>query len=655
MSKDGHTVIFEPGDIAVPLVPEGQTLQRVALDARIDVASPCGGAGACGRCKVEVLSGRVEAERSVHLSAEEWEAGVRLACRCVVRGDAEVRVPPGSRVEGSGPLQHTLAGDQPGTTLAARDPVPPLAPGELTPVGHKVTLELPPPSERDNLNDLARFKRALRNQYGLTGVSVDSIWVRNMPAVLREENWLVTATLVETPYGHKVINIEPGAQSEESFCVALDIGTTTVWGELLDMNSGEVLAQSSSYNRQIRFGEDVISRIIYASDVESREHLQNAVVETINIIIDDMVAAAGIVRSKIAHIQAAGNTAMTCFVLGIDPRYLRLAPYVPPVDFVAPVRAVNLGDGVRVGRHCHMYCFPAVASYVGGDIVAGIAGSGVSTTEMITLYIDVGTNGEVVIGNREWLIAASCSAGPAFEGGGIACGVRATAGAVESVRVDPVSHAPSVAVIGDRPALGICGSGIIDAVAELLRTGVIGQDGRFRHEAGGHVRMNEGRPEYVLVPSAYTANGADIIVSESDIENVMRAKASIFAGIQTLLDSVTLEWGDLEQIVIAGGFGRSLRIEQAQIIGLFPEVDRDKFIFIGNGSLLGARRASFSKNVLKSAHQVAQMMTNIELSDNQSFYDNYMAALFLPHTDLRLFPRMQSLLATVGKDGEEQA
>jgi uncharacterized 2Fe-2S/4Fe-4S cluster protein (DUF4445 family) len=294
----------------------------------------------------------------------------------------------------------------------------------------------------------------------------------------------------------------------------------------------------------------------------------------------------------------------------------------------------------------HLYTFPSVSSYVGGDIVAGIVGSGVFETEKITLYIDIGTNGEVVIGNKEWLIATSCSAGPAFEGGGIKHGMRATDGAIETVEIDPTTFEPTILTVADLEPIGICGSGVIDAVAELLKAGVISQNGRFKTGLDTwRVRENDGANEYVLVEAELSGSGEEIVVTEADIDNLVRAKGAVFAGIKTLLESVGLDWPDLEQIYVAGGFGKHLRIEQAQSIGLFPEVDVDKFTFLGNGSLLGARLVSFSKDMMRAAKQVAMTMTIVELSDNQTFMDHYMAAMFLPHTDMVYFPEMERILA----------
>ena len=647
------TLTFQPGDVKVLDVPRGETILRAAMQANIHINASCGGSGTCGKCRIQVVGGAVESERSAKIDDQDWAEGIRLACRTTVQGDAEVFIPQTSRMGNAAVLERELrVGERKGKLLTPAELESLVTGWTLDPVVKKLCMNLTPPSEGENLNDLARFKKGLKDIFGLTNASVDSIWIRNMPSVLREQDWEVTATVVDTAYGYKVIELEPGSHCGEDYSVVLDIGTTTVWGQLLDLINGVTLAQASDYNHQISFGEDVISRIVFSQKKEGRERLQQAIVDTINGIVDELVAKAGIDRTQISHMVAAGNTTMTCLLTGIDPKYLRMAPYVPPADFIPPVRAVNLGSGIHVGRHVHMYTFPSVASYVGGDIVSGIVGSGIFETEKITLYIDIGTNGEVVVGNREWLIATSCSAGPAFEGGGVKHGMRATDGAIETVRVDPDTYEPIILTINNQPPLGICGSGIIDAVAELIKAGVISQNGEFNtHLDSWRVREADGANEYVLVEAQYSGTGDEIVITEADVDNLIRAKAAIFAGIATLLESVALGWDDLEQIYVAGGFGKYLRIEQAQSIGLFPEVDVDKFTFVGNGSLLGARLVSFSKDMLKAAEQVALMMTNIELSDNQTFMDHYMAAMFLPHTDMTLFPEMDAVIARLAEAG----
>ncbi len=640
-----YTLTFQPGDVAISDVAPDESILRAAMRSGIHINASCGGAGSCGKCVIKLVSGEILSERSSKLDDADWQSGLRLACQTYLRSDAVVFVPETSRMGNAAVLDRELVGDRKGKLLTPAELESLVADWTLDPVVKKVCLTLPEPTTLDNMNDLARFKKGLKDEQLLENASVDSIWIRNMPHILREQNWTVTATVVDTNYGYKVINLEPGAVCNEDYSVVLDIGTTTVWGQLLDLKQGVSLAQASEYNRQISFGEDVISRIVFSQKSRGRERLQQSIVNTINDIIDSLVASSGVDRMKISHLVAAGNTTMTSLLVGIDPKYLRMAPYVPPADFIPPVRAANLGDGIEVGRHVHLYTFPSVSSYVGGDIVSGILGSGMFRTEKITLYMDIGTNGEAVVGNRDWLIATSCSAGPAFEGGGIKHGMRATDGAVESVRIDPVTYDPTILTISEVSPVGICGSGIIDAVAELLETGVITQNGKFRTELDTwRVRETEGATEYVLVEAEYSGTGDDIVITEADIDNLVRAKAAIYAGIQTLLESVALDWSDLEQVLVAGGFGKYLRIEQAQAIGLFPEIDYEKFTFVGNGSLLGARLVSLSKDMLRSAEQIATSVTNVELSDNQTFMDYYMAAMFLPHTDMTYFPNMENVL-----------
>lgn len=647
-----NTLSFQPGDIAVPEVPRGESILRAAMQANIHINASCGGTGSCGKCRVQVLSGEVEAEKPAKLDDDEWADGTRLACQTYVLSDLEIFVPESSRMGNARTLDRGVRGERKGRILSPVELESLVTGWSLDPVVRKLCMQITPPSEGDNLNDLARLKKTLKDQFGITSVSVDSIWIRNMPSVLREKDWAVTATLVDTAYGFKVIDVQAGAECDFDYSVVLDIGTTTVWGQLLDLNRGVTLAQASDYNHQVSFGEDVITRIVQSQKPGGRERLQQAIVDTINGIVDELVEKTGIDREMITHMTAAGNTTMTCLLLGIEAKYLRMAPYVPPADFIPPVRALNLGDGIKVGRHVHVYTFPSVSSYVGGDIVSGILGSGVFETEKITLYIDIGTNGEVVIGNKEWLIATSCSAGPAFEGGGIKHGMRATDGAIETVEIDPVTYDPTILTIGNLKPIGICGSGVIDVVAELLKAGVISQNGKFNTGLDTwRVRETDGANEYVLVEAELSGTGDDIVINEADIDNLVRAKGAIYAGIKTLLESVALDWPDLEQIYVAGGFGKYLRIEQAQSIGLFPEVDVNKFTFVGNGSLLGARLVSFSKDMLKAAEQVALTMTNIELSDNQAFMDHYMAAMFLPHTDMIYFPEMERILAETALGG----
>jgi uncharacterized 2Fe-2S/4Fe-4S cluster protein (DUF4445 family) len=527
----------------------------------------------------------------------------------------------------------------------------------FNPALHKQYVEVEPPTPKDNRSDLSRLLLAIKKNFGFEGISVDSRVLKKLPFVLRESDWKVTATLVQTRMESqlgeyqlrgsrrtKLINLEPGDTVREHYSIVMDIGTTTVWGQLLDLNKRQTLAESSDYNPQIQYGDDVITRIVYSQKPGGLKKLQESVVGTINTIIRELVSKAGVDVSRVSHMTAAGNTIMTHLLLGLDPKYIRESPYTPVATYIPPVRASNLG--IELGEHVHLYTFPSVASYVGGDIVSGVLGSGIYQRKSLTLYIDIGTNGEIVIGNSDWMVTAACSAGPAFEGGGIRHGMRATTGALEDFRIDPVSYEPMLLTIGMVKPKGICGSGLINMVAEFLEAGVITPKGKFNTDLPTRrIRPGLDGMEYVLAYAGETATGSDLVLTEVDIENLMRAKAAMYAGYVTLLQSVGLSISNLEQVVIAGAFGSFIDLERAITIGLLPELPLERFLFIGNGSLLGARLISFCNEMLDDGERVCRMMTNIELSENPAFMDNYMAAMFLPHTHEAEFPGVASRLA----------
>jgi uncharacterized 2Fe-2S/4Fe-4S cluster protein (DUF4445 family) len=645
-------VTFLPIDRTVPSEGE-ETLLETAMRSGIHINASCGGNGVCGKCRVRVLTGNVMTALKPEFLPAEHEAGLRLACMSRPVGDVTVEVPLESQVD-----RASLARKREDHILSPTDLDRLVTGWEVDPAVFKIYLELPPPCADDNMNDLSRLMRELKRKNGVNDLSVDFAVLPGLSTVLREAEWRVTATMVLTRKGYKLINIEAGDRSARNYSIVIDVGTTTVCSQLLDLENCRVyrrvvnlddgselctLAESSDYNGQISYGEDVISRIMYARKLEGLQRLQGIIAGTINGLIRELVELSGIDKQDISHLVFAGNTTMTHIALGIDPRYIMLSPYTPVAGSIPPVRAVDLG--LDVGKHVHLYVFPCVASYVGGDIVAGVLGSGIFQRDEITLFMDVGTNGEIVIGNREWLTCASCSAGPAFEGGGIKFGVRAGKGAIEQVRINPLTYEPMILTIGRERPLGICGSGLIYAVSELLENGITDQNGKFRRDLPSErVREGEGGWEYVLTYAPETQIGRDIVLTESDIDNLIRAKAAIYAGCNTLLRSVGLTFDAVEKIIIAGGFGHSLDIEKAQTIGLLPDVPAERFIFVGNGSLLGARLLSFSKELLQEAERIAKSMTNIELSNNTAFMDEFVAALFLPHTDEEAFPRVMRQL-----------
>ena len=646
-TREKRRVHFDPDNVDI-IVEQGANLLEAAIAAGVHINASCGGAGVCGTCKVLIKQGQVESTRTEKISAEEYEQGLRQACQSRIITDLVVDIPVESRLE-------TAVLDR--ERVGVIQPLEALATGwRFKPPLSKLFVELPPPTLKDNTGDLSRLLRGIKQRYHLSNMSVDFGVVKKLAKVLRDSHWKVTVTTLITAAKPRtkewrrprVIHIEPGDTREKHYSLAFDIGTTGVRGQLLDLNRGKVLAEGLDYNGQISYGEDVISRIAYCQKPGGLRKLQQAIVATINGITEELKAQSQVDVKYVGHIILAGNTTMTQILLGLDPKYIRLAPYIPVANFFPPVRANSLG--IKVGKQVYLFTFPSVASYVGGDIVSGIVGSGVYQRKKLTLYMDIGTNGEIVIGNSDWMVTASCSAGPAFEGGGVKYGMIATNGAIEDFDINPSNFEPVINTIGGTKPKGICGSGLINIVAGLLEVGVIGQNGKFNTNLRTkRIRKGSDGYEYVLAWAPETQIGKDIAITEVDIDNLTRAKAAMYAGCQTLVKSVGISCSDLEQVIIAGAFGSHIDIEKSIIIGLLPDIPRDRFIFIGNGSLLGARLTSFSRDLLDDARRVANMMTNFELSVNVNFMNNYTASLFLPHPNAEEFPSVYKRLGKLQK------
>ncbi|MDY6838602.1 MAG: ASKHA domain-containing protein [Thermodesulfobacteriota bacterium] len=651
-----HTITFEPDQVSIR-VDRGANLLEAALAAGVHINATCGGQGVCGKCQVIIKAGDVESEKTEKIEEDKYAQGWRQACKTSVLSDCTVLIP----VESRGlkrPLVQQLDMGKAERSISVLHAIP-LAEGwKLDPMAMKVPLRLNPPTAQDNASDLTRFSIGMRQQHHIDHISADVPCLKTLPKILRANDWFVTATLVTDPVGGaiplsgaekdgpwRLVRIEGGNTSDQNLAVALDIGTTTVSGQLMDLRTGEALAETAEYNGQIQYGADVITRIVFAQKPNGSKKLQSVVVSSINQVIDELLERTGHSKRSISYVAAAGNTTMTHLLLGMETRYIREAPYVPaaasmPLEMASEI-GIDLPDCVK------LYTFPSVASYVGGDIVSGILGSGVFQKEELTLYIDIGTNGEIVLGNRDWLACAACSMGPAFEGGGIKHGMRADLGAIEGFHINPVTLEPMVVTVGRAKPRGICGSGLISVLSELLSACVIDRNGKFAGDLSStRIRQGHFGSEYVLAWTEDSATGEDIVITEVDIENLIRAKGALFAGCLTLLESLSLSFDALDRVIIAGAFGRYINLEKGKVIGLFPDIPVEKFHFLGNGSLLGARLVCLSRGMLREVKRIAQMMTNIELSDNQSFMDKYMGALFLPHTEDRLFPHVSHYLET---------
>ncbi len=672
-----YTVHFGPNDIAVT-VPGGTTVGDAARLAGLDLNQPCGGQGRCGRCAVIVDDARsvVRRRSTIRLSAEDVAAGYALACQTVIEGDAWVTVPPQEAIERRLVTQKT----------AVRVQVPfDYNPDRHQPI-RRYFLRLDPPDYADQIDDWARVGRALAQQ-GISSPTTSVAVLRDLGRVLRGEGqeeeaapgaepgqvqdlplrnyergdtspWEVTAVVAldrwDQPSGpEQVLAVLPGDQAERNFGAAVDIGTTTVTVWLVDLESGEVVAQASDYNAQISRGEDVISRIIYAKKPENLAELQRLVVDTINRLLGVACAQVHARPDEVFKITVAANPTMIHLLLAIPPDQIRLAPFIPAVNHTPTLVAAELG--LAAHPQALVDCLPGVGSYVGADISAGVLSTRMDESVELTLFIDVGTNGEIVLGNADWLITCACSAGPAFEGAGVEHGMRATRGAIEEVWIHSDTLEPTYRVIGregEKPK-GICGSGLLSVLAEMFVTGVVDKAGNLQLGRSPRIRDGQHGPEYVLAWGQECAHGHDIVISKVDIDNLMRAKAAIYAGFTVLAQSVGVELGDVSQMLIGGSFGQYINVEKAVQIGLLPDLPApsgaasswDRFRFLGNTSIRGAYMALLHRDARVHLAEVAKMMTYLELSADNTFYDAFTSALFLPHTDLAQFPTVKAALA----------
>jgi uncharacterized 2Fe-2S/4Fe-4S cluster protein (DUF4445 family) len=605
------SVRFQPGDI-VAEVPEGTLLHEAAIRAGIlDLELPCGGEGVCGLCKLEL---------------EGCDTPV-LACRTKVTSDIVVHIP--DRRQGARVL---------GDSQSLVDPA--LLPdgAHLTPLYRQRRITVPPASIEEHYSDWSRLIRELNRGNGGLPAGCDLAVLRRLAAALREAEGKITITLEEQAAELQILDIQPGHNATRVLGLAVDIGTTTVAAQLVDLDDGSLLATQTSYNLQIRRGADVITRIDYARTPERLDELRGLVLETINTLIAQMTQTAAIDASEIRAAYLAGNTTMTHLLLGLPPRYIRESPYVPTVNPVPELRAQEVG--LNIAPQAIVACAPGVGSYVGGDITSGLLCTELPRNHQdVFLFMDIGTNGEIVIGNADWMVACACSAGPAFEGAGIKCGMRAADGAIERVTISDDGDKLEYSIIGGGKPAGICGSGLISLLGELLRRSVVDRSGRFFEAPGtGRIVQQDSRPAFLLASAEQSQTGIDLLITEADLENLIRTKAAIYAACSLVLENVGLNWDAITRVYIAGGFGRYIRIADAILIGMLPDLPLQRFCYIGNSSLTGAYMALLSREHRRRLAEIAARITYVDLSSSPRYMDSYVKALFLPHTDLGQFP-----------------
>ncbi|HLE14383.1 MAG TPA: ASKHA domain-containing protein [Anaerolineales bacterium] len=638
-----HTVLFDCAEQPVR-VPTGTLLAEAAHLAGVEIAQPCGGQGRCGRCAMQVTSGAVRRRSTIRLSDEDLGLGFALACQTVIEGDLTVAVPPQEKIE------RLLTSDRTVGEVA----VPPGYDIRLDQTIQAVSLSLDPPDMSDQTDDWSRVQTALRQQAGIQEVQVSLGLLQKLGYLLRSSDWQVTALLdlqawdrVEQP--PRLIDLLPGSYIglPPLWGAAIDIGTTTVTVWLVDLITGQVVAQVAQYNKQIARGEDVVSRIIFASKNGGGDQLRNLVLDTINELLEQackrVKADPPVKPQDILKAAVVGNSTMIHLLLGIPAENIRMMPFITAANHIPTLTGKEVGLAVHPDGTVD--CLPGVASYVGADISAGVLSSGIHETEKVTLFMDVGTNGEIVLGSREWLVTCACSAGPAFEGAGVVHGMRATKGAIEDIWINGGTYEPSFRVIGGVKPQGVCGSGLIALLAEMFLTGVIDKSGNFNASLDTpRIRQGEHGWEYVIAWEPGTSLGNDLVITHVDVDNLLRAKAAIYAGFTILADSVgiPLEWA--EQVLIGGSFGKYINVEKAIQIGLLPDLPWERFQFLGNTAVRGAYLSLLDQQARLKVREIASRMTYIELSADNNFYDAFMSAMFLPHTDLSRFPTVEAAM-----------
>ena len=608
------------------IVSGGQKLIRAAMEAGVHINASCGGEGVCGKCRVLLEEGELGEGVSEKLSKEDIDRGYRLACKSIVNSDVTIRIPLESSIDAkalnlqSTPRQAARIRKMNFDQLKEE--------GLFIPPVEKIYLELPAPDLQEHLPDVTRLVNFLRLHHDEHRLVVDMKVIRKIPDVFREDDFKVTATLmrpVQKGRRTHIINIHAGDTANRNYAIAVDIGTTTIYGQLIDLHTGDTLAQRGEFNAQVSYGEDVISRIIYAEKAGGLETLQRVVVESINKVINKVIKRAKIDKDYVSTITMAGNTTMSQLLLQVNPKYIRRAPYVPTASIYPPIRASDLG--IDLGTHVAALVYPQVSSYVGGDIVAGVMGSGMYRTDKLTLFMDIGTNAEIVIGNREWMACAACSAGPAFEGGHINSGMRASVGAIDKFSIG--EDQAYFHVVGETAPKGICGTGLVDVVAELRRVGIIDETGKIVSPESGLspdwlkkcIEKNQKQSAYILFSEIEPDKHKELKITQQDIREIQLAKGAVGAGISILCKELGISVNEIEKILIAGAFGSYMNKYNAQKIGLIPDISIDKVTYVGNAASLGAKKFLLSKKTRIEARQVVKNTEYIELSSRQDFQD----------------------------------
>jgi len=620
---------------------EGDNLLEAARRANVAIDAPCSGNGACGKCKVKLISGELDSLKTRHISDEEYNEGWRLSCVSKVVSDVVVEVPDIASAYRSRMRVADISSEKELAIFNSTKAEIEESGIEFKTNLSAVTVTMDEPTADDTMPDNERLVWKLTEVTGVEKVVVTFPALKKLARVMRESNFTVRCVIETEEDRINVLDVLPGDSTTPVAGVVCDLGTTSVAAILVNMEDGSILAKASTGNGQIRYGADVINRIIESGRDGGSDRLQKAVVEeSLRPLIQEMCASAKVSTQNVYRMCLAGNTTMNHLLLGLYSEPVRMDPYVPTFFLCDDIRANDLNLGLN--SEAKLILAPNIGSYVGGDITAGAFASMLWNKEELSLFIDLGTNGELVFGNNEFLMSCACSAGPAFEGGDISCGMRATDGAIDSCTIDKETMEPTFTTIGNTEhPIGICGSGIIDIIAELFRTGIINGKGKFSRE-GKRVRHDEnGMGSYVIAFKEVTGGVRDVEINEVDIDNFIRAKGAIFSATMTMLESMGMDPSVLGHVYVAGGIGSGINMKNAVTIGMLPDIDLDLFSYIGNSSLSGAYAMLTSAQSREKVDELARSMTYLELSTEPGYMDSFVGACFLPHTDSNLFPSVQ--------------
>jgi len=622
LKRKTFQVVFQPSGRKGE-VPGGKTVIEASRELGIEIESLCGGVRNCGKCKIKLVEGHLSPftdEEAEFITEPERAEGYRLSCSAQIKGDVIIHIPEESLTK----KQIVRKG--------VRE-----RPTEVKPAISLHYLELSPPTLHDTLGDFDRLQEALSEKYHLPSLEIDYQALLRLQSLVREGNWKAT---VAVWMGREIIDIM-AEKVDKAYGLAVDIGTTTIAGYLCNLTSGEIIATESMMNPQVIYGEDVMSRITYAViHPDGLEELHRSIIGGLNQLIQAVTGRGSLSSDQILELVVVGNTAMHHLFLQIYPKFLGISPFPPATHRSIDVKARELGLKAHPSANVHI--LPIEAGFVGADNVGVLIAEEPHHQDEMVLIIDIGTNGELVMGNRKKLISASCATGPALEGAHIKFGMRAAPGAIERIGIDPETLDVKFQVIGNSRAMGICGSGIIDAAAELYRTGILDKSGRFRNEIKSfRLRVVDETTEFVIAWKHETSIGKDITITQKDVRNIQLAKAALCAGAKLMMQRLGIK--KLDKVILAGAFGSYIDPEKALVLGMFPDCDLKNVYAVGNAAGDGARLALLNRDKRAEADEIARKVEYVELSIEADFQKEFVAAMQIPHME-DAFPHLKGIV-----------